>query len=333
MNFLESGVSFTDPISVSEALALAKADYGVELDTMISSRHIRALCEQLATGMVRPAEATELLRALPLVPGHNTTYRLDSDQSLWVVGSRYQVVQNLDALDLADFIVGQGEAVTRWAGVFYGGRRMGLSLRLPDIIELTGSGKQLEKWLLFTNSHDGFESIKVIFAGFEPRIRRLHPGPGVKELRIRHTKSAPDRLLQSRQVLGLSRTYFDNLMNALQTMDQAAPGREHVQALAEVAYPDDGPDVDKNRQTMWNDWRFLNAGQDRTFFDLYGLAVGHIETRSTKRSTPSSQFVSHSWGAMAKRKVALFRAAAKMAEEVMGAPVLTPRELSEFMAV
>ena len=151
------------------------------------------------------------------VEGKFANVRIDTNVALGIVGSRYEVIQNADAFSFFDALVGKGEAIYHTAGVLDEGQRIWLLAKMPDYIKIkTISGKmdEVEKFVLLTSSHDGTH----------PTIAKLTPIRVVchntlsaaisgheTEVRIRHTKTAIDKLEEAHRILNLTNMYYKDI--------------------------------------------------------------------------------------------------------------------------
>lgn len=92
------------------------------------------------------------------IPGYKANVRDTDDKVLGVVTDRYKVVQNHEAFEFTDSLLGEGVKYET-AGALQEGRKIWLLAKLPDkyIIE----GEQIDPYLCFSSSHDGSGSIKV----------------------------------------------------------------------------------------------------------------------------------------------------------------------------
>ena len=94
------------------------------------------------------------------------TYRTDNYTVLGTVGSRYEPVQNTEAIDFIynvcknSNIVKPEDVIIETAGVLGKGERIFVTAKLPSY-ELVGD--QMDKYILFTTSHDGSGSIQACF--------------------------------------------------------------------------------------------------------------------------------------------------------------------------
>ena len=125
-----------------------------------------------------------------------------------VLGSRlgrdYNVMQNHEALNLADEILQSGNASIETAGAIDDGKKVFICLRVnKDIV--VGSDDKVQQYLLICNSHDGTLSITAKFTNVRVVCNNtlqmaLRQGSGVK---VRHTINAQQRLQEAVRLMGM----------------------------------------------------------------------------------------------------------------------------------
>ncbi len=137
---------------------------------------------------------------------HNATIRKDTGDVLGIVGKDYQVVQNVDAFNFFDAIVG-GEGIQyETAGAIAGGAKIFITAKLPSYIKV-GNNDLIEQYLFLTTSHDGYGSItaaftpvRIVCANTLNAAMRNHSNA----VKIRHTANAKERLEQAHKVMGIT---------------------------------------------------------------------------------------------------------------------------------
>lgn len=135
-------------------------------------------------------------------PNAYATYRTDRNIPLGVVKEKYEVIQNLDAFDFFDTAIGENMAKFQYAGCFGYGHKVFITAKLP--ITTTVGDDPIDNYLVLSTSHDGSSSIDILFTPV--RIFCLNMlNAGIEEssshIRIRHTKTAKERLELGAQVL------------------------------------------------------------------------------------------------------------------------------------
>lgn len=153
------------------------------------------------------------------VPGKYATYRTDTGTPFGVVGSRYEIVQNLDAFGFFDAIVGGGEAIYETAGALYNGEVVFITAKLPDYIKV---GKdEIEKYIFLKSTHDGSGSIIAAFSSQRivcANTLSVALGNMSNKVSIRHTKDAKLKLTQAHKIMGISNLLSKELEQAFNVM-------------------------------------------------------------------------------------------------------------------
>ncbi len=211
----------------SEALKFAGLDYTVE------KRELFTLVNE--TQKENPEE-TIIVPEIK-VPDYFATIRTDTEQVLGVVGKDYEVVQNVDAFNFFDAIVG-GEGIQyETAGALGKGERIFITAKLPGYIKV-GSNDLIEKYLFLTTSHDGFGSITAAFT--PTRIvcnntlnAALRNCSGT--IKIRHTANAKDRLNEAHRVMGISNNLSGQLEDIFNQWSKVRITDQHLQRLIQLA--------------------------------------------------------------------------------------------------
>jgi phage/plasmid-like protein (TIGR03299 family) len=155
------------------------------------------------------------------VADHYATVRLDTNQILGVVGSRYEAIQNRDAFSFFDAIVDHGEAIYHTAGALGNGERIWILAQLPGYIKI-GKDDIINKYLLLTNSHDGSSLVRAKLTPIRVVCNNTLSAAlkgSEQEARIRHTANAVVKLEQAHKILGLTNdlyTQLDYIFNRMQ---------------------------------------------------------------------------------------------------------------------
>lgn len=94
------------------------------------------------------------------VPGEFAIVREDNQKSLGVVGNVYTPLQNLDAFNFMDEIIGEGRAVYHTAGSLMGGSKIWVLVDMRESAEIV-PGDEVKNFLLLSNSHDGTGMVDI----------------------------------------------------------------------------------------------------------------------------------------------------------------------------
>ena len=91
-----------------------------------------------------------------LIPGYKANIRETDGTFLGMVSDRYQIVQNNEAFDFTDALIGEG-CTYETAGSLDGGKRIFLLARMPKEIIL---GDEVVPYLAFTNGFNGYYPVR-----------------------------------------------------------------------------------------------------------------------------------------------------------------------------
>lgn len=166
-----------------------------------------------------PAQITLPDGIVRKIPGKYGTYRTDTGQPFGTVGGRYEIVQNIDAFEFFDAIVGKGEAIYETAGALYDGQVVFITAKLPDYIKV---GKdEVEKYIFLKLTHDGSGSIVAAFSPVRivcANTLNVALGNMTNKVSIRHTKDARLKLQQAHRIMGISNQLSNELEQVFNLM-------------------------------------------------------------------------------------------------------------------
>jgi len=155
------------------------------------------------------------------VPRKNVTYRTDTNDVFGIVGDRYHIVQNTEAFEFFDAIVGENEAVFETAGCLKKGEVVFITAKLPSYIAVKDD--VVDNYLLLSSSHDGSRGIQVMFTPIRVVCNNTLSaayGNAKYRVNIAHTKSAKEQLLRAHEIMGISNLLskeLGDLYNAMAT--------------------------------------------------------------------------------------------------------------------
>lgn len=176
------------------------------------------------------------------------TYRTDNNAVLGdKLGADYKVVQNVDAFNFFDEIVGGDGILYETAGALGSGERIFITAKLPDYIRV-GKDDLIEQYLFLTTSHDGFGSITAAFTPIRIVCNNTL-NAALKScsnsVKIRHTANAQDRLKQAHKVLGLSNKLSQQMEDIFNRWAKVRISDEDVKKLIQIA-------MAPNKETLLN---------------------------------------------------------------------------------
>ena len=171
-----------------------------------------------------------------IIPGYRSNVRDTDGTVLGIVGDRYKVVQNVDAFNYTDDLIG-GDVRYETAGSLREGRQIWLLAKMPERII---AGDAVEPYLCFTNSHDGSGGLKVCMTPIRVvcnNTLNLALRTAKRIWSMRHTENIRERMAEARDCLFRADEYMENLA---QYADLAANTRLYeadIKAILEDLFP------------------------------------------------------------------------------------------------
>ncbi len=169
-------------------------------------------------------------------PGYYATVRQDTRVVLGIVGERYRILQNVNAFEFVDQLLGSSLHFET-AGSLNGGRRVWVLATLPEHFEV--GGDQVRPYVLLMNSHDG--STAVIAATTPVRVvcvNTLNWGLACarQKFSIRHTEQISRRVHEARRVLDVSIDYYEQFKATGNRLASERCSERQLQKVLEELY-------------------------------------------------------------------------------------------------
>ena len=165
------------------------------------------------------------------IPDTYANVRSSDNTVLGVVGNRYQIVQNKEAFEFTDSLIGEG-CVYETAGSLRNGKQIWLLARLPESIQIAGD--EVLPYLVFTNTHDGSGAIKVCASPIRVvcnNTLNLALKNAKRTWSARHTGSIEYKLQEASETLNLANKYMKNLK---EESEKLAVQKVNEQTLAKL---------------------------------------------------------------------------------------------------
>jgi len=148
-----------------------------------------------------------------LIPGYRANVRSTDDAVLGVVSDRYRIVQNEEAFQFTDDLLGEG-VTYETAGSLQGGKKVWMLARLPRKYLIAGD--QVEPYLVIFNSHDGSSGVKVAMTPIRvvcQNTLNLALNTAKRSWTARHTENVLLRVQDARETLQLdSNKLYENIV-------------------------------------------------------------------------------------------------------------------------
>lgn len=175
---------------------------------------------------------------------------------LGVVGKNYTPVQNKDAFNFFDSIVGEKKAIYHTAGSLSGGKIIWILAKLPGYIRVVGNDIS-EKYLLLSNSHDGSSMVQIKFTPIRVVCQNtltiaMNKG---ETLKVKHSRDVKDRLKQASEILGIVNDKYDTIERSFKNMTKVQLNEKRLNEYVKTIFPDPVDElqyatVDNNREMV-----------------------------------------------------------------------------------
>jgi len=163
----------------------------------------------------------------------------NESQILGVVGKNYTPIQNEEAFQFFDDIVGQKSAIFHTAGSLNNDRVVWILAKLPGFIRVVNDDITY-KFLLLTNSHDGSSSVQVKFTPIRVVCQNtlsiaLKQGENFK---IKHTKDVKERLSQAIVMMGMINDRYTGIEQSFKKMSKINVTKPRLNEYLKAVFPD-----------------------------------------------------------------------------------------------
>lgn len=236
-----------------------------------------------------------------VIAGYKANTRSSDNKVLGIVGNRYQIVQNAEAFEFTDALIGEGIKYET-AGSLMGGKKIWLLGKMPERYIV---GDKFEPYVCFSNTHDGTGAVRCCMTPIRVvcnNTLNMALSDAQRSWSTRHVGDISAKLAEARMTLQLAEEYLkgleetaDKLANAKFTegdmkkaLDQLFPVPENAterqkktaeNAKEEIIICSLRPDVAQFLNTKWG---FVNAVSDY---------IGHSEP-----ARRTANFEENRWG-------------------------------------
>lgn len=128
-----------------------------------------------------------------------------------VATAKYEPIQNEEAFQFFDEVVGSGQAVYETAGALQEGRRIWILANLKGNFGIKGD--EIKKYVTLTNSHDGTLALQMFWTPIRVvcmNTLRMALAGAQNSFYARHTLNAKDKISAAREILGLANKFYDD---------------------------------------------------------------------------------------------------------------------------
>lgn len=222
-----------------------------------------------------------------LIPGYKANIRSTDRSVLGIVSDQYKIVQNQDAFQFTDDLLGEG-VTYETAGSLQGGRKVWMLAKMPHRYII--SGDEIEPYLVVMNSHDGSSGIKVAMTPIRvvcQNTLNLALGSAKRIWTTKHTENVMSRVYEARETLMLAENYMGELGKGIDALSKIKLTDRKVLDLIQEFFP---VTVDLPDSQRKNNFKMLQDMKTR-YFDAPDLS--HVGKNGYRFINAISDFATH----------------------------------------
>ena len=218
------GVAVESSPTSADAIRLAGLDWNVESSPIYTSDNI-------------------------IIPGYKANKRDIDGKVLGIVSDRYRIVQNAEAFDFTDALIGEG-CTYEPAGSLFGGKKVFLLAKLPQRMIL---GDAIDPYVCFTNSHDGTGAIQACATPIRVvcnNTLNLALNGATRKWSTKHVGNIESKLEEARQTLALMNQYMDNLSTTADILAHTRVTTDDIVDVLNDIFPEDDTMSDRKKENL-----------------------------------------------------------------------------------
>lgn len=190
-----------------------------------------------------------------LIPNYKANIRSTDGQALGIVTSRYKIIQNTEAFEFTDSLVGETEdGVVKYetAGSLDNGKRIWLLAKMPTQKVL---GDDVDPYLCFTNSHDGKGSVRVCMSPIRvvcSNTLSIAFSRAKRQWSTKHVGNIESKLEEAKMCLELAYEYMDGLKIEAERLANATLRKEQIEEIFNEMFPVDETTSERKKNNIKN---------------------------------------------------------------------------------
>lgn len=201
------------------------------------------------------------------IAGYKANVRSTDKKVLGVVTDRYKVIQNAEAFEFTDTLLGNGVRYET-AGSLAEGKKVWLLARLPR--EYIIGGERISPYLVFSNTHDGSGAVKVAVTPIRVvcnNTLNLALDTAKRSWSMVHTGDIKGKIQEAKDTLFMAEEYMDNLGREFERLRKVQMTDEQVKEHIELLLP-----LEKNATlTQLRNTKKLREDMSSRYFDAPDL--------------------------------------------------------------
>lgn len=183
------------------------------------------------------------------IPGYKANTRDTDGRVMGIVSGRYKVVQNEDAFQFTDALIGEG-ITYETAGSLNGGKQIWLLGKMPERFIC---GDKFEPYICFTNKHDGTGAVRACMTPVRVvcnNTLNMALQGAKRAWSTPHRGNIEARMEEARQTLALADQYLTKLDEEADKLANEILTIEQVHDTLDKMLPVDDKATERQKQTI-----------------------------------------------------------------------------------
>ena len=183
------------------------------------------------------------------IPGYKANTRSSDNSVLGIVSNRYKIVQNNEAFDFTDSLIGEG-CRYETAGSLMNGKKIFLLAKMPERKILDD---EIDPYICFTNSHNGTGSIQVCMTPIRvvcQNTLNLALNGASRKWSTRHIGDMQNKLAEAKYTLKLANDYMDELAVTADQLAHTKVTNDQVVKMLNELFPVNDADSDRKKRNV-----------------------------------------------------------------------------------
>lgn len=252
------------------------------------------------------------------IPNYKANVRDKDGKVLGIVTDRYTIVQNTEAFEFTDELIG-GDVRYETAGSLLGGKKIWLLAKMPTVKVL---GDDAEPYLCFSNTHDGSGAVKVCMTPIRVvcnNTLNMALSSAKRFWSVKHVGKLSEKIAAAEQALELAGEYMTELDKYADKMANKKVTDEEIRKILDELFPTDEKSSDvvrRNAERMKTEYMTCLFMPDIKQFR--GTAWGAINAMAdmvghTAPNRQTKNYAENNWGRIMNGHVLVDAMAAALA--------------------
>ncbi len=221
-----------------------------------------------------------------VISGYKANTRSNDGSVLGIVTDRYRILQNVDAFQFTDNLIG-GDVKYETAGSLNKGRRVWLLAKLPSKKIIND---EVIPYVCFTNSFDGSGAIKAIVTPIRvvcSNSLSIALSRASRSWSIRHQGDIEGKIAEAREALELTEIYMEELAKQADRWANVTINEEMVQNALNKLFPTKEDDSERKK-------RNIQENKDQFMVCYFAPDIAKFQNTAWGFVNAASDFVTHS---------------------------------------